>query len=300
VLVAKPHRRRDSANAQSTASQQRLPGTILPYGRCFGQVHHRSEIGGFLVTDMSADPRLEIPRHTHDTAHMILVAEGAYLSGARGAPALCATLSAIFNPAGTTHRDRFLDAGGHYGGRFVSIWIDQRLMTLLAEDARFEDGPVYLTGGGIAAAARRIIRECRRYQDDSAIVIEGLCTELAARAARDHAFGASTAPGWLESALDYLHDDWRGISTIRQVADAAGVHPVHLARVFRRFVGCTPGDYTRRLRIERARTLLSATRVPLGDIAAMIGYSDQSHFTTAFRRAHGIPPAAYRRLRARA
>jgi AraC family transcriptional regulator len=69
---------------------------------------------------------------------------------------------------------------------------------------------------------------------------------------------------------------------------------VHLARVFRRHLGCTPGDYLRRRRLERAAVLLRETARPLSDVALHCGFADQSHFANAFKRHTGVTPGSYR------
>ena len=81
---------------------------------------------------------------------------------------------------------------------------------------------------------------------------------------------------------------------VAEFARAAGVHPVHLARVFRQYLGCTPGDYLRRPRLERAAVLLRETPRPLSDVALSCGFADQSHLANAFKRHTGVTPGAYR------
>jgi AraC family transcriptional regulator len=79
------------------------------------------------------------------------------------------------------------------------------------------------------------------------------------------------------------------------LAVGVGVHPVTLARAFRRAFGCTIGEYLRRLRIERAAEQLATGTQPLAEIALAAGFADQSHFSNVFRRRVGMSPSAYRR-----
>ena len=83
--------------------------------------------------------------------------------------------------------------------------------------------------------------------------------------------------------------------TLDQIASTVGVHPGHLAREFRRYYRCTPGDYIRQLRVDRACRELSVGDNSLAEVALAAGFSDQSHFATAFKRHTGLTPAAYRR-----
>jgi AraC-like DNA-binding protein len=48
------------------------------------------------------------------------------------------------------------------------------------------------------------------------------------------------------------------------------------------------------VRVERARNLLAETAMPITEVALALGYSDQAHFTRAFRRETGHSPSGYR------
>lgn len=72
------------------------------------------------------------------------------------------------------------------------------------------------------------------------------------------------------------------------------MHPVHLTRTFRRFFGCTPGEYLRERRLEKAASLLAGSRLPLSEVALESGFADQSHLAKAFKRAYGVTPSEYR------
>jgi AraC family transcriptional regulator len=126
-------------------------------------------------------------------------------------------------------------------------------------------------------------------------VRESLAFSLLAAVSRARTSNACAPPTWLAVARELLDDRCTEDVRIADVAQAAGVHPVHLARVFRRYLGCTPGDYMRQRRLARARVLLRETRRPLSDIALSCGYVDQSHFATAFKSGTAHTPGEYRR-----
>ena len=81
------------------------------------------------------------------------------------------------------------------------------------------------------------------------------------------------------------------------LAARAGLSVHHFGRAFRTSTGITPRRFIEQRRIERARSLIDDTNQPLSAIAAATGFATQSHLTTAFRRATGFTPAAYRRGR---
>ena len=71
--------------------------------------------------------------------------------------------------------------------------------------------------------------------------------------------------------------------------------PGHFTEIFAREVGMPPAAYLRRLRIERAQTLLRETEAPVSEIAAQVGLGDSASLARAFRSAFGHTPTQYRR-----
>jgi AraC family transcriptional regulator len=98
----------------------------------------------------------------------------------------------------------------------------------------------------------------------------------------------------MEIARDFLHEHFAEKLSLRRIAAAAGVHPVHLCRAFPRKFGVTVGDYLRALRVDDAARQLAATRRPIAEIALDAGFDSQSHLTRHFRARLGVTPAAYR------
>jgi AraC family transcriptional regulator len=84
---------------------------------------------------------------------------------------------------------------------------------------------------------------------------------------------------------------------VSEVAQAAGVHPAHLARGFRTYFKTSLGSYIRRLRVEFAARELVQSEASLATVALAAGFADQSHFTRLFKRHTGFTPNAYRRLK---
>jgi AraC family transcriptional regulator len=84
---------------------------------------------------------------------------------------------------------------------------------------------------------------------------------------------------------------------IADLASRAGLSVHHFGRAFRTSTGGTPHAFIEQRRIEHARALIESTNHSLSEVAAAAGFATQSHLTTAFKRATGFTPAAYRRGR---
>ena len=81
------------------------------------------------------------------------------------------------------------------------------------------------------------------------------------------------------------------------LARVAGMSPYQLDRRMKRVYGLTTGQWLLKTRISEAQRLLVETDAPIAAIALDVGYGDQSAFTKQFRRATGVPPSVFRRMR---
>ena len=96
---------------------------------------------------------------------------------------------------------------------------------------------------------------------------------------------------------DFIEDNLDQKISIAQLANLVHLSQFHFARAFKEAVGTTPHRYLVQRRIDRAKILLTVTRLSVQEIAIRVGYVNLSHFTAQFRRYMGVTPAAYRQSR---
>jgi AraC-like DNA-binding protein len=105
----------------------------------------------------------------------------------------------------------------------------------------------------------------------------------------------SGLPGYkLRRAVDFIQSHIDQPILLEQVAQSVALSPFHFHREFKRSTGLTPHQYIVQLRMERAKALLSDSDMPLAEVAAQVGFADQSHFSSTFRRAMSMTPRSYR------
>src|SRR5262249_56044169 len=78
-------------------------------------------------------------------------------------------------------------------------------------------------------------------------------------------------------------------------ADVAGLSRGHLLRSFRDTCGETPKEFHTRLRLDRARHLLTVTSRSVTDVCFDVGFISLGSFSTLFKRQVGCSPAEFRR-----
>ena len=244
------------------------------------------EVAGFSFHCLRARaPEDEVSRHSHAEAHFILVLSNGYMSSATGAPAVSGTPLLVFNPPGTTHRDRF--HGGR--GRFIAI--------SGGDNAR--EGPALVLRDPYTLwTAHRIAGQLQSVAKPLQLEAHALQLMAAVQApSSDEARGAVCPPSWLGRAVEMIYTSDDPSLRVTDVATEAGVHPVHLARVFRDYLKCSPGETLQGRRLERAAALLGSGKASLAQIAQGCGFTDQAHLNRVFRRRLQITPTGWRRER---
>jgi AraC family transcriptional regulator len=93
---------------------------------------------------------------------------------------------------------------------------------------------------------------------------------------------------------DYIETNLDDRLTLSDLAGVACLSPYHFSRSFKEAVGVGPQRYVMQRRLERAKTLVRRSSQPLAAIAQEVGFVDQSHLTSIFRREIGMTPGRYR------
>jgi transcriptional regulator GlxA family with amidase domain len=83
--------------------------------------------------------------------------------------------------------------------------------------------------------------------------------------------------------------------TLADLSSEARLSEWHLIRAFRASFGETPHAFLTRLRLERAKHLLTVSTRPVTEICFDVGFTSLGSFSTLFRREVGLSPAAFRR-----
>jgi AraC family transcriptional regulator len=94
-------------------------------------------------------------------------------------------------------------------------------------------------------------------------------------------------------AEELLRSRLEGNITIQELATACSLSESHFARGFRKSFGTSVHQHLIRLRIERAKVLLSQANKQLVEIAQLSGFCDQAALTRAFSRVERITPSRW-------
>lgn len=102
----------------------------------------------------------------------------------------------------------------------------------------------------------------------------------------------------LDAVTDYIYAHLDDDLSLDRLADVSGFSPYHWHRIYRAVRGETAAQTVRRLRLERAATMLAQNAWPLERIARRAGFTSADAFSRAFQRAYDRTPGRFRSDRA--
>lgn len=261
-------------------------------GEFHGVRRETIRLAGLTLAETEYRAGHRLPRHAHEQPFFSLLVRGSFLEHHDLGNRECVSTSLVFYPEHEGHEEAF----GPRGGRAFHVELGPAWVERMQAE-----GTTWRSGSSETLKGRRNLLMAKLYawflSGGPDVSAEEIVLELLDEVAPTKGVGReSTAPEWLQCIVDLLHDRYCESVRVTDLAELAGVHPVHAARVFRRHLGCTIGEYIRTLRIERARMALADEDRPLSAIAFATGFSDQAHFTRRFKESIGLPPGEYRRL----
>lgn len=260
--------------------------------RYAGRVRETLTRSGLGLVEATYGEGLEVGPHEHGRPLLVAVLSGVQQEEIGGRSLEVRAGTAFFYPPGEPHANHF----GDRGARCLIVELRRGWIQRIGPDADLLPGrPAVGRNESVTGPARLLHREFRRGEGAHTAALDGLTLTLLANLTRSRASRSESRPAFLDRVLEKLHVDVRSDAGLSSLAEIAGVSPEHLARTFREQMGCTVGEYVRRLRVERARRALEQGERPLASIALRLGFHDQSHFNRTFKAHVGCPPGEYRR-----
>ncbi|MDR2880450.1 MAG: helix-turn-helix transcriptional regulator [Azoarcus sp.] len=212
----------------------------------------------------------------------------------------------FFIPTG----QRYLAKGGPGSQRnlFVEMAVDRRMHDSLARGmdvASVLRTCLNMPFERLRELLQRMAREIHEPGFASELLIEGLGVTLLAETLRllYHAEANNARKGglspWRLRAIEERVRDGGALPTLKELAQLCGLSRRQLMRAFREETGRTIGTFVQDLTMERAKVLLRRTDMPIGQVAAEVGFTTATSFSTAFRRVTGESPRSFRSVRSK-
>lgn len=266
----------------------------LSKGSFFGQTVKKIQTENFGLSETGFPSQSRLPLHSHELPYFGFVLDGDYMERFDRRQRVCSRQSLIYHPAGERH-EQYFETGGV---RLFRIEIGSRYCSELTRSNLLLEYPANVRNCEVQTIFRRLYREFEIEDDASSLIKEGLILELIGNLARlskpfERRGGTGRPPRWLKQIFDLIDARFAEPLSLGALAREADVHPVTLAREFRRYYNRTFGDVVRQKRVELACGEIVKGELPLVEIAVRAGFYDQSHFTKIFKRFAGMTPKEY-------
>ena len=230
--------------------------------------------------------------HEHQSATLSILTNGGFEERIGKRERTYARGHAVMCPAGVAHSQSF----GAAGARQIIItpkaeWLEHLVECKIA----LNDAP-HIRSPQFARAGDRLFRELHIEDGYSRLACEAIVLEIIAAFGRGWCRETSgpRPATWLIAAQEFVRAHALGPLSIDGVARAAGRHPMHLCREFRRHFGMSIASYARYVRIEEAKRLIGAGHLSLSEIAIDCGFSSHAHLCREFKAQLGVSPSDYR------
>ena len=106
---------------------------------------------------------------------------------------------------------------------------------------------------------------------------------------------SKTHQNFCMQVMDYINQNYQENISSRSAADHLYINNSYFCRVFHKNFGIPFSLYLQTYRLEKAKSLLKHTKLPISNIAAAVGFSDFSYFSKIFKKDCGLSPSEYRK-----
>lgn len=101
----------------------------------------------------------------------------------------------------------------------------------------------------------------------------------------------------VDELIHFMHENIEQQLTLDQFAKLSGLSVSHLSLLFQRKTSCSPLQYLKHIRMQKACQLLDYTDMKIIQISPKVGFSDALYFTRIFKKETGMSPKEYRALK---
>lgn len=263
---------------------------LLRSGKFFGETNKTIPLNGMTLTNAdTTHVQQKIDWHCRENAYFTFILQGGLIERTETEEYNCLAGSLLFHNPQEPHY-KIKPAGNT---KCFHIELDNKYL----EDFRFDQSGIFsIENPDIKFLFYKAFTATRIFDEAASVSIQMLLLEILGQTSRFRETERKTKPHWVKRLKEILHDNFSERLSVEALSAELGIHPFHLSRDFRKHFHCTFSEYLRKVRVEKALSLLPNENLSLTDIAFDCGFADQSHFLRCFKEINQTNPSAYRKL----
>ena len=261
----------------------------LKGGRYLGSNKRSWEANGVFVSETEYHSKVFEGWHYHENSHITFILQGGNREQRKNQELEAIPGEILFYASGELHRN----LNTRHPSRNINVEIENSFFSQYNLEITSINN-TKLNCANAKFALLKAYRECLTNDELSHAMIHELLLDFITMTTqiKDEKFN----PEWARLLRNILNDRWNENILLHELAGLAQVHPVTISKFFPKYFRCTLGEYVRKLRIEKATTLIRKSQLSLTDIAHQCGFFDQSHFIRVFKQTTGFLPTHYKKM----
>ena len=240
-------------------------------------------LDGIAVAETEYTKKVSECWHYHVNNHISYILQGGNREQRKNHEAQALPGNLLIYPSGLLHRN----LNTAYPSKNINLEVDDKF--LRQHDLKFSMSSCI----DLKFLVLKIYKECRINDNDSERSIKALVLNAFEFFQEKH---ECISPRWVTLIAEVLHDRWNENVSLIELSQELKLHPVTISKSFPKHFHCTLGEYSRKIKIDKAISLINHSKGSLTEIALECGFFDQSHFIRTFKDVTGFTPKAYQRL----
>lgn len=94
---------------------------------------------------------------------------------------------------------------------------------------------------------------------------------------------------------DYIENNVNSMTQVSEIASSCNIDSSYMSRLFKKYMDCTPNQYLKKILVEQSLQLLSQSDMSIKEVAEKLGFSNQYHFSSFFKKNVHISPSGFRK-----
>jgi AraC family transcriptional regulator len=240
-------------------------------------------LDGIAVTETEYTKKVSESWHYHVNNHISYILQGGNREQRKNYESQVHPGNLLIYPSGLMHRN----LNTAHPSKNINLEIEDNF--LLRHDLKFSTS----TPERLKFVVLKVYKECLTSDNDSETSVTALVLNAFESFHEKH---ERISPRWTAQIAQVLHDRWNENVSLTQLSNELKLHPVTISKSFPKHFHCTLGEYSRKIKIDKAISLINHSHKSLTEIALECGFFDQSHFIRTFKDVTGFTPKEYRRL----
>ncbi len=194
------------------------------------------------------------------------------------------------------HRYYFKEDTNHWD--FFFIMLEGTECCRICRELIYKNGPV-IKYDGISSSletAKKIVEECSTASQNDQLKLSSMAYQFCMNLVADLTVGGSgeMRPKEIDAAVRFALQQFESPVGVDDMSEAAGLSRYYFSRLFHKYMNVSPGEFLRKLRLEKATRMLQSEQICVNEIALRSGFQSVSYFCRAFKQEFGMSPGQFR------